>query len=102
MELIRSPKRKVVLKFGNQKAIKRDFNAYKKCGNRYFAKIYWHTKYCMLQKYGANKKIPEDELKRLKTIAKEKYGLIDIKEDNIRKVDGIFKIVDANVKSHAL
>jgi hypothetical protein len=33
-------------------------------------KIYWRTKYCMLQKYGKKKKVPHTELVRLKAEAK--------------------------------
>ena len=49
----------------------------------------------MLQKYGAKTATLPSEIKKLKVIGK-KYGLIDIRADNIRKVDGRFKIIDAH------
>jgi hypothetical protein len=39
--------------------------------------------------------VPPTEIKKLKKIGKE-HGLIDIRPDNIRKVDGVFKIIDAH------
>jgi len=66
--------------------------------NRYFAKIYWLTDHCLLQKYGKGNKVPEKALQKLKGIGK-KYGLLDIRRANIRKVDGKFKIVDASISS---
>jgi hypothetical protein len=54
--------------------------------NRYFAKIYWGTKYCLLQKYGRKAKVPAPVLKKLRAFGKQ-YRLTDINEANIRKVD---------------
>jgi len=62
--------------------------------NRYFAKIYWRSGLFMLQKYGKKTKVPKGEISRLKEIG-GKYDLKDIREANIMKVDGKFKIVDA-------
>jgi len=64
--------------------------------NRYFAKIYWLTDHCLLQKYGRATRVPDHELRKLKSVGKE-YGLRDIRPANIRKVDGRFKIVDASL-----
>lgn len=90
----------MVLKFSMEKNIKKDFETYTRLPpsirNRYFAKIYWSTKYCLLQKYGKKAKVPDDKLQQLKIVAK-KYGLSDVRVANIRKVNGNFKIVDASV-----
>jgi hypothetical protein len=48
----------------------------------------------MLQKWGENKPVPVEEVKRLKAWGK-KYGLKDIRPANIMFVDNQFKIVDA-------
>lgn len=99
--LIRSKARKLVLKLANKRSINQDWKLYSSLPanlrNRYFTKIYWRTKYCLLQKLGEEEKIPKDEMKKLKEFGK-KFGLTDIKPDNVRKVDGRFKIVDANFK----
>ena len=95
--LVYSTKRNLVFKFGRKVAIRRDTNVYKRIPNRYYAKVYWFTKYCMLQKYGIKSKVSKSELKRLQKIGKQ-YGLGDIRPDNIRKVDGKLKIVDANLR----
>lgn len=91
----------LVLKTSRARHVKREKRAYerfpKSLRNRYFAKIYWITKYCVLQKYGRRAKVAEPELKRLKRKAKE-HGLTDIRPENIRKVDGRFKIIDANIR----
>lgn len=91
--------RDLVLKTGDAKYIRRDhaiFAGIRGRGrHRDFAKIYWATTYCMLQKYGKKRKVPYSELQRLKEEA-GKRGLCDIKQANIRFVDGAFKIVDAS------
>jgi hypothetical protein len=96
---VHSRARKLVLKLSNAKSTRRDWMVYKRLPptirNRYFAKIYWHTKYCLLQKYGKKVHVPKDELKKLRARVKQ-YRLDDIRADNVRKVDGRFKIVDAN------
>lgn len=96
---VRSRARKRVLKLSSAKSTTRDWKAYNKLPgtirNRYFAKIYWRTKYCQLQKYGTRATVPEGALKKLRQIGK-KYDLADIKSDNVRKVEGSFKIVDAS------
>ena len=96
---VHSPAHKRVLKLSHAKSTKRDWEVYRRLPanirNRYFAKIYWHTKYCLLQKYGKKVAIPERELQKLRKIGK-KCRIMDIKKDNVRKVDGHFKIIDAN------
>jgi hypothetical protein len=95
---VQSTKRRLVLKVANSNRIKTDVRTYRSIPrnvrNRYFAKIYWHTKCAMLQKYGTETHIPPSELKKLKKIGK-KYGLGDVRSDNIRELDSHFKIVDA-------
>jgi len=98
---VRSAERQLVLKFGREKAIKNDIRVYKSVPksiqNRFFAKIYWGTPHFLLQKYGKKVKVSDKVLKQLKREGK-KYCLTDIRRDNIRKVDGHFKVVDANPK----
>ena len=96
---IYSQEKTLVLKLSNPKNIRSDLRVYRrlprKIRNRYFAKVYWHTKYCLLQKYGREVNVPLRVLERLRKIGRQ-YGLRDIRPANIRKVEGRFKIVDAN------
>jgi hypothetical protein len=90
--------RDLVLKIGQKYYIDYDDKVYKnlpkKIRNRYFAKIYWRTKYTLLQKYGKTTRVSGEELKKLKEIGK-KYAMWDIRQANIRKINGSNKIVDA-------
>jgi len=100
--VIYSDKRKLVLKIGrNRKHIRKDYTTYlslpQNIRTRYFAKIYWRHGLFLLQKFGGDVNVPDKELKRLKDIGK-KYRLRDIRKDNIMKIDGKFKIVDAERK----
>jgi len=98
---ISSRERDLVLKISKEKSIRNDIEAYDKLPrtirNRYFAKVYWNTKYCLLQKYGKAVKVSPKVVESLKRKVRS-YGLCDVRADNIRKVNGIFKIVDATVK----
>lgn len=98
--VVRSRVKSLALKTSNSDKIMNDWLAYhslpKNIRNRYFAKIYWLTDHCLLQKYGKESQVPEKVLQKLKEIGK-KYGLRDIRPANIRKVDGRFKIVDASL-----
>ncbi|HYN15437.1 MAG TPA: hypothetical protein VES66_06580 [Terriglobales bacterium] len=98
---ISSRARDLVLKTANPQHVKSDIQAYNRLPanirNRYFAKIYWSTKYCLLQRYGKRRKVPPLELQRLQTVAKT-HGLRDAREANVRFVDKLFKIVDASVR----
>ena len=98
---IRRHKTVLALKYGKRKSITSDIKAYNRLPrnirNRYFGKIYWRSKYFLLQKYGKKANIANSILIKLKNIGK-KYGLTDIRRANIRKVQGNFKIVDANIK----
>lgn len=97
---VSSRTRDLVLKTSNRRNIRNDERAYRRLpsniGNRYFAKVYWRTKYCLLQKFGKSEKGPPERLKKLKSIARQ-YGLTDVRLANVRKVDGQFKIVDASL-----
>lgn len=98
--VVRSRKRSLALKTSNSNQIMNDWLAYhrlpKGIRNRYFAKIYWLTDHCLLQKYGQESRVPERVLRDLKKIGK-KFGLRDIRPANILKIDGQFKIVDAGL-----
>jgi hypothetical protein len=85
-----------VLKLGHEEAIKTDYKALMKLPQSYRAKTYWHTKYCMLQKYGKARRIPPKRKELLRSIAREN-GLRDAKGANIVFVDGQFRIADVNL-----
>lgn len=97
---ISSRTRDLVLKVSDSKNIRSDVAAYLRIPrtkrNRLFAKIYWKTKYCLLQKYGKAKPISEKKLRELRRAANG-FRLRDIRADNVRLVDGRFKIVDATL-----
>jgi len=105
--IIHTPnKKKLALKISRRRSyMRKDYTTYKNfikriganIGHRNYAKIYWRTDFTMLQKFGKAVKVPEEEIQRLKQLGKE-YGLKDIREKNIMKVDGKFKIVDAERK----
>ena len=65
-----------------------------KTRNKNYAKIYWAKDIFMLQKWGEKVEVPPDEVKRLKSWGKA-HGLTDIRPANIMRVEGRFKIVDA-------
>lgn len=97
---VSSRERDLVLKTGNRGSMYNDHKAYRRVPstlrNRYFAKVYWRTRYCLLQKYGTPGRVPPERMLKLKQIGR-RYRLTDIREANIRKVEGVFKIVDANL-----
>ena len=62
----------------------------------YFARVFWHTKYCILQEYGVEVEASAEGVAQLRAIA-SKYGLLDITCDNIRSVNGNLKIIDASM-----
>jgi hypothetical protein len=98
---VRSRARDLVLKTAPRQEIRSGERAYNAIPanrkNRYFAKVYWRTKYCLPQKYGKDARVPAEKLAHLKKIGKE-FGLSDIRPANVRKVDGHFKIVDASLR----
>jgi hypothetical protein len=90
----------LILKVGKERSIKNDLTVYRmlprKLREKFFAKIHWHTKYCLLQEWGENIRTTKRDLERLKQLA-FRYGLVDIKRANIRKVNGSMKIIDATI-----
>jgi hypothetical protein len=91
---------KVVLKVGPKKSIELDHRAYTRVPERvrhqFFARIFWHTKYCLLQEYGIKAAVTKEQLTCVRQ-AIYKYGIFDVKADNLRWVDGELKVIDANV-----
>jgi hypothetical protein len=98
---ISSRTRDLALKVSREDNIRNDWGVYnqlpKNIRHRYFAKIYWSTRYCLLQKYGKKVIVPPEVIQSLKKKVKP-YGLTDVRAANIRRVDGKFKIVDANAR----
>jgi hypothetical protein len=90
----------VVLKIGKKDSIENDHRVYKSLPRsirrKYFARIFWHTKYCLLQEYGEAINLTKADIDRMKLFGK-KHGLVDIKKDNIRMIDGRLKIIDATL-----
>jgi hypothetical protein len=95
----------LALKVGKQTAIERDHRAYKQfppsLRHVYFARVFWHTKYCLLQEYGVEAEVTREQLLYLRKLA-YKYGLLDITCENIRSVNGELKIIDAGVAPYGL
>jgi hypothetical protein len=102
---LRHKSHRLVLKVGKTEAIEHDHRAYKQMPaslrHVYFARVFWHTKYCLLQEYGAEAEVSTRELAQLRAIA-TKYGLLDISCDNIRSVNGNLKIIDAGIAPNGL
>lgn len=101
---VSSRKRDLVIKVSKTKNLKNDFKVYKRIPNsirnRYHAKLYWKTKYCLLQKWGKVKKNlskKDPELVQLKNRLKP-YDLTDIRPANVGLVDGKLKVLDAKIK----
>lgn len=92
----------IVIKVGTKKSIENDHRAYKRVPesmrHQLFARIFWHTKYCLVQEYGFPVQVTEEELAILRRVV-YKYGIFDIKPDNLKRIDGQLKIIDANVTS---
>ena len=95
----------LALKIGKKETIERDHHAYKLLPHPlrhvYFARIFWHSKYCLLQDYGEEAEATYDQIKMLRSIG-YKYGLLDITCENIRTFNGYLKIVDASVAPYGL
>ncbi len=91
---------KVVLKVGPHKTIENDHHVYKSPpkGERHkvFARIFWHTKYCLLQEYGLPAKVSPQQLTLIRREV-NKYGIFDVKAENLRLIEGKLRIIDANV-----
>jgi hypothetical protein len=99
---IRSFDQKIVLKVGPKNSIENDHRAYKRVPenlrHKVFARIFWHTKYCLLQEFGYPANVTQEELTRLRKIV-YRYGVFDVKAENLKMIRGELKIIDANVTS---
>ena len=97
---IRHKSHELALKIGKEDAIEKDHKTYKQLPSQYrhvyFAKVFWHTKYCLLQEYGVEVDVTPQELVQLRSIA-SRFGLLDISCDNIRNINGYLKIIDAGI-----
>ena len=95
----------LALKVGKAQAVELDHRVYRQLPpslrHVYFARIFWHTKYCLLQEYGVKSEVRQQQLLQLRAIA-GKYELLDITCDNIRNVDGNLKIIDAGISPPGL
>lgn len=102
---IRSTDHKIVLKVGAKKSIENDHRAYKRvpesARHQLFARIFWHTKYCLLQEYGFPADVTSEELASLRRSV-YRYGIFDVKADNLKRIDGQLRIIDANVSPFPL
>jgi len=102
---IHSVDQKIVLKVGTKRSIENDHRAYKRLPesirHQLFARIFWHTKYCLLQEYGFPAHITNEQLAYLKRVV-YKYGFYDIKAENLKVIDGKLKIIDANATAFLL
>ncbi|MDR0470624.1 MAG: hypothetical protein LBH79_02715 [Nitrososphaerota archaeon] len=92
--------RRVVLKIGPKRNIESDHHAYKAVPeqnrHQFFAKIYWHTRYCMLQEYGLPAQPTPEQIQGFR-YALARYGIVDIKATNLCMINGGLRLVDANV-----
>ena len=99
---VHSIDQKIVLKVGPKNSIENDHRVYKRVPenirHKLFARIFWHTKYCLLQEYGFPAHVNARELTRLRRIV-YRYGIFDVKAENLKIIDGELKIIDANVTS---
>ncbi|MCL4429851.1 MAG: hypothetical protein M1167_03765 [Chloroflexi bacterium] len=97
---IHSIDQKIVLKVGTKKSIENDHRAYKRVPesmrHQLFARIFWHTKYCLLQEYGFPAHVTPQELANLRRVL-YRYGISDVKADNLKRIDGQLRIIDVNV-----
>lgn len=102
---LRHKSHELALKVGRAQAIERDHRAYRMLPpalrHAYFARVFWHTKYAILQEYGVEADVTKQQLLQLRALA-GKYGLLDITCDNIRWVDGHLKIIDAGISPPGL
>ena len=59
---LRHKSHELALKIGKSETIERDHEAYRQMPpsmrHVYFARVFWHTKYCLLQEYGVEAEVP--------------------------------------------
>jgi hypothetical protein len=88
---LRHKSHELALKVGKAQDVERDHRVYKQMPpsvrHAYLARIFWHTKYSILQEYGVEAEVTRQQLLQLRALA-GRYGLLDITCDNIRVVDG--------------
>jgi hypothetical protein len=96
---IHSADHKLVLKVGPKKSIEHDHQTYKrvpaKVRHRLFARVFWHTKYCLLQEYGYPVEVSKAQLLEIRQMV-YKYGIFDVKAENLKHINGEIKIIDAS------
>ena len=97
---IRGFDKEIVLKVGARKIIENDHHAYKRVPenlrHQLFARIFWHTKYCLLQEYGFSARVTQEDLTHLRATV-YRYGVFDVKAENLKRINGQLKIIDVNV-----
>ena len=102
---LRHKSHELALKIGKSETIEFDHKVYKRMPpdvrHVYFARIFWHTKYCLLQEYGVEAEVSTQDLVQIRAIA-GKYGLLDITCENVRNVNGNLKIIDAGIAPSGL
>jgi hypothetical protein len=95
----------LALKVGKAQAVELDHRVYRQMPPNlrhvYLARVFWHTKYSILQEYGLEVNVSRQQLLQIRALA-GKYGLLDITCDNIRVVDGHLKIIDAGISPPGL
>ena len=68
---LRHKSHELALKIGKSEAIELDHKAYKLMPADlryvYFARVFWHTKYCLLQEYGVEAEVLAEDLVQLKS-----------------------------------
>ena len=102
---LRHKSHELALKIGKSQSIELDHEVYRQLPSSlrhvYFARVFWHTKYCLLQEFGLKVEVSAQKLAQLRAIA-NKYDLLDITCDNIRSVNGTLKIIDASIAPRGL
>jgi hypothetical protein len=97
---IRSTDQKVVIKVGTKKSIENDHRAYKRVPesmrHQLFARIFGHSKYCLVQEYGFAAHVSPEELDSIRKIV-YRYGVFDVKAENLMRIDNQLKIIDVNM-----
>jgi hypothetical protein len=97
---ILSMDQKVVIKVGTKKSIENDHRAYKRVPESVrhylFARIFGHSKYCLVQEYGFATHVSPEELDTVrKTVYR--FEVFDVKAENLMRINGQLKIIDVNV-----
>ena len=97
-------RKRLALKISERKDLRNDFRAYRRLPitirNRYFAKMYWATKHCLLQKLAKQKPIITKKNYQFLKLKKKltSHHLTDIRPANVGWIDGKLKVLDANIR----